>query len=200
MTPGGLVMKKVILISTLMLFILTISASAQLNFAFNGVGGKLGYIMPEGGIDNTIGFGAVADLGTLTIGSFGDIALGAHVDYWAKNYSESSYWDWTWSVISIAALGRYYFPMEGNLKPYAGVGLGFDISRWSSKYNGPPIGFGLDSSLDASESNFDLALHLVGGATMTVSPTLDGFAEAKYTTGGIDYFGIYVGVIYKMNK
>ena len=191
-------MKKGMLFSTIILFALISHASAQLNFGFNGVGGKVGFIMPEGGIDNTIGFGAVADLGTFGMSSVGDIALSASLDYWAKNYSESSYWDWTWSVISLAAYGKYFFPMEGSFKPYAGVGLGFDISKWNSKYNGPPIGFGFDSDLDASESNFDLALHLVGGATMAVSPTLDGFAEVKYTTGGIDYFGIYVGVLYKL--
>lgn len=194
-------MKKVVLFSTLMLFIFTFSASAQLNFGFNGIGGKVGFVMPSGGIDNTLGFGAVADLGTLTIGSLGDIALGAHLDYWGKNYSESTYWDWKWSVISIAALGKYYFPMEGsNFKPYAGLGLGFDISRWSSDYNGPDYGLGFNNSYNSSASNFDLALHLIGGASMAVSPKMDGFAEVKYSTGGVDYFGIYVGVMYKLNK
>lgn len=194
-------MKKVMLYSTLMLFIFVISASAQLNFGLNGIGGKVGFVMPSSGIDNTIGFGAVADLGTLTIGSFGDIALGAHLDYWGKKYSANSYLDWKWSVISIAALGKYYFPMEGsNFRPYAGVGLGFDISKWKSKYNGPDLGYGFNTNYNDSASNFDLALHLIGGASMAVSPTLDGFAEVKYTTGGIDYFGIYVGVMYKLSK
>jgi opacity protein-like surface antigen len=191
-------MKKGMLFSAIILFAFMSNATAQLNFGFNGIGGKVGLIMPEGGIDNAIGFGAVADLGTFTMSSVGDIALGASLDYWAKNYSQSSTWDWTWSVISIAAYGKYFFPMESSFKPYAGLGLGFDISKWKSEYNGPDPGFGFNSSLDGSESNFDLALHLVGGATYKLSPTLDGFVEAKYTTGGIDYFGIYVGVLYKL--
>lgn len=191
-------MKKGILVFTLVIFSVVSTASAQLNFGLNGVGGKLGFIMPEGGIDNTIGFGAVADLGTLTLSSVGDIALGASVDYWGKSYNEGSDWEWKWSVISIAATGKYFFPMESSFKPYAGLGIGFDISSWKSEYNGPDYGFGFDSAFNASESELDLALHLIGGATMKLTPSLDGFAEVKYTTGGIDYFGIYVGVMYAL--
>ncbi len=185
--------KKSVLLSALLVLMLMATASAQLDFGLKGIGGKLGYIMPDGNIDNAIGLGAVADLGTFKM-----ISLAAYLDYWGKNYSETSYWDFTWSVISIAAIGKYYFPMEGSLKPYAGAGLGFDISSWKSEYKGPPTAYGFDINSEASDSSFDLALHILGGASYALSPTLDGFAEAKYTTGHVDYFGIYVGVIYKL--
>lgn len=185
-------MKKTTLLLTLLMFCFIADGMTQVNIGFNGIGGKLGFILPEDPIDNTLGFGAVADLGSISM-----VKVYGYLDFWSKSYSEATYYDFSWSVISIAAIGKYYFESKSDFKPYAGAGLGFDISRWKSDYTGPDYG-GLFSNLNTSESNLDLAIHLLGGASYKLSPTLDGFAEVKYTVGGIDYLGIYAGVLYKL--
>ncbi len=182
-------MKKVILLPLLFSFLLVSAGTAQVQLGFNGIGGKLGFVMPEDPIDNTIGFGAVAAVGKVSV-----VDVYGYLDYWSKGYDEGAYWEWSWSVISLAAIGKYSFDSKSDFKPYVGAGLGFDISRWKSEYTGPNLGY----DWDTSDSELDLAIHLLGGASYKLSPELDGFAEAKYTSGGIDYLGIYVGVIYKL--
>ena len=182
-------MKKLVL-AVLMICVLGSISVAETDIGFKGIGGKLGFIMPESNIDNTLGFGVNADLGSVSM-----FNVYGYLDYWAKGYEEGSF-EWSYSVISIAAIGKYFFEVEGEFKPYAGAGLGFDIASVDAEYTGPAFGF--EDTFESSESEFDLALHILGGATYALSPTLNGFAELKYATGGIDYFGIYVGVMYKL--
>ncbi len=179
------------------IFILLVSFSslslAQADIGLKGVGGRIGFIMPEDPIDNTLGFGLNADLGTITP----SILLHAYLDYWAKSY-DVGYYGWTWSAIGIAAIAKYKIEMEGSLKPYVGGGLGLNISKISSEYKGPQSDLWGQYSPSVSESNSDLAIHLVAGAAMALSPQMDGFAEIKYTIDGADNFGIFVGVNYKL--
>jgi hypothetical protein len=169
---------------------------AQTDIGLKGVGGKLGYIMPDGDIENTLGFGLIADLGQYN----DNISLSAYVDYWGKNYDVGQYYEWSWSMLSIAAIAKYGFETSGQFKPYAGGGLGLDIGSWDAEYKGPTNDFYGLGDFSSSGSDSDLAIHLVGGATMELSPGLEGMAEVKYTIGGADYFGIYVGVIYSLNR
>ncbi len=182
-------MKKIVL-TVLVVCVLGSVSAAQTDIGLKGIGGKLGFIMPEGNIDNTLGFGVNADLGSVSM-----FNVYGYLDYWAKGYEESSF-EWSYSVISIAAIGKYFFEVDCEFKPYAGAGLGFDIASVKGEYTGPDFGF--QSNFESSDSELDLALHILGGATYALSPALDGFAELKYTTGGVDYFGIYVGVMYKL--
>ncbi len=172
------------------------SAMAQTELGLNGVGGRLGYIMPEGDIENTLGFGLNADIGTFNE----TIKLFAYFDYWGKGY-DAGYYKWNWSVINIAAIAKYPFETQGNIKPYAGGGLGLAFNHWSSDYTGPAFDSPYYSSPDLKDSatDTDLAIHLLGGADMALTPQMDGFAEVKYTiAGNADYFGIFVGINYKL--
>jgi len=182
----------------IVVFILSIPliSVAQTEIGLNGVGGRLGYIMPEGDIENTLGFGLNADMGTFNE----TIKLFAYFDYWGKGY-DAGFYEWNWSVINIAAIAKYPFEMQGNIKPYAGGGLGLAFNHWSSDYKGPDIDspFYTTSDLEDSATDTDLAIHLLGGAEMELSPQMDGFAEIKYTiAGNADYFGIFVGINYKL--
>jgi len=185
-------MKKMFLLSVILLS-LTLTAMAQTEIGLNGVGGRLGLIMPEDPIDNTFGFGLNADLGTITP----VIKLGAFLDYWSKSYdvgiglasSEASI-----SLLAIGALARYDFEMDGNIKPYAAGGLGLNIATGSFEYTDPITG----KKVDDSESESDFAIHLIGGAEMPLTPQMNGFAEIKYVISDAEYFGIFVGVMYKL--
>ncbi len=187
-------MKKAL--ATLALSLLLVGVSmGQANLGFNGVGARVGFVMPEDPIDNTIGFGLHADLGTImpNLGLFGA------VDYWGKTYEESGFGTTiktTFSVISVSAIAKYMFEMDGSFTPYAGGGLGLEIGRASFEYDGPQNEF--FNIEDDSDTSTDIGIHLVGGASMPLSPTLTGIAEAKYTLGDLDYLSLMVGVTYAL--
>jgi opacity protein-like surface antigen len=187
-------MKKIVIIA--MIFMVS-TAFAQSEIGFKGVGGHVGFVMPEDPIDNTIGFGLDADLGTL----MPNLHLGLYLDYWQKSYDESfvgfssgSSWEFTVSMLNIGANAKYAFPVQGNIQPYAGAALGLGIVSASVESKSE---FG-DVSSDDSDS--DISIGLLGGASMPVSPMMAGFVEARYMiVGDGDYFGIFAGILYKLN-
>ena len=157
------------------LFILSITdiSFGQASIGFKGIGAKLGFAGPEGNIGNPIIFGGLVDLGSITE----QIDLGAFVEYWTKSVNSVDF-----NVFSIAAMGYYHFPMEeSSLTPFAGASLGF--TRWEG---GLPV------------SNTDIAIGIAGGVDLELSPKATGRAEFKYNLGGIDYWAITGGVIFKM--
>ncbi len=194
-------MKKVVLLSGVVLLLLITSVFAQSQIGFNGVGGRFGFIMPEDPIENTIGFGVNADLGTITP----DIKLFAYIDYWGKG-EEIVHYKYSYSVLGFAAIAKYEFKTSGQFVPYAGGGLGININKVKSEYDGPDLsseysGYYSASDYEYSDSETDLAIHLLGGASMPLSPKMDGFAEIKYTIAGdFDYFSIWAGINYKLTK
>lgn len=175
-------MKKLFILIALM----SMAGFASAQVGFNGVGGHLGYVSPED-IDGTIGFGAHADLGTL----MPELGLFAYVDYWGKSEDHQGF-KASFSVIDIAAIVKYHFS-EGDLKPYAGGGLGLNIATAKVEWDDEFWGDGSES-----ESETDISIHLLGGVAKQLSPNLDGFAEVKYSLSDIDWLSIQVGVTYKL--
>ena len=189
-------MKKMFLLSVILLA-MTLTVMAQTEIGFNGVGGRLGYVMPEDPIESTFGFGLNADLGKITP----TIKFGAFIDYWSKSYDEEEFGfnvNSSFSVFAIGALARYDFSSQGNIQPYAAGGLGMNF--WSSKAESEYINplTGKKDKTEATVDDSDFAIHLIGGAEMPLTPQLNGFAEIKYVISDPEYFGIYVGVIYKL--
>ncbi|MBN2008412.1 outer membrane beta-barrel protein [candidate division KSB1 bacterium] len=183
-------MKRLLFVALAVLMLTNLSF-AQAEIGLNAVGGHIGYIMPEDPIDNTIGFGAAADLGTIRP----DIHLKAFLDYWGKTY-DAGYYEWTYSEIIVGATAKYYFAKQGEFLPYAGGGLGLVIGKSSGKYTGPQYsGY---TYADDSSSDTKLGFHFCAGADYPLSPTLTGFGEIKYTINGADFFGIYIGAVYKL--
>ncbi len=189
-------MKKLLILAMMLMFS---TLFAQSDIGFKGVGGHVGFVMPEDPIDNTFGFGLDADLGPL----MPNLRLGLFLDYWSKSYEESiggvpgyssgSSWEVTFSMLNIGANAKYLFPVEGNIQPYAGGALGLGIASASVESKSE---FG-DYSDDDSES--DISIGFLGGASMPVSPTMAGFLEARYTiVGDGDYLGIFGGILYKL--
>ena len=185
-------MKKLGLVSLFVILMATISF-AQVDIGLKAVGGKIGFIMPEDPIDNTLGFGAVADLGTITDA----INLAAFVEYWGKSYTVG-YSETTFSSITIGATAKYYFEMDSQFKPYAGAGLGFIIGTSSWKYTGPTYGY--SGASKGSDSSTDIGFHICGGADYPLSDTMTGFAEVKYSIDGFDSFSIFAGVKFLMGN
>jgi hypothetical protein len=46
----------------------------------------------------------------------------------------------------------------------------------------------------------DLVVHLSGLIRTQLSPQIEGIAELRYTLGGGDHLGIWVGISYLLNK
>ena len=167
----------------------TLPVMGQTDIGLYGVGGQLGFVMPEDPIDNAISFGANADLGTI----MPNLHLGASVDFWTKSYDIGFGSDASFSVLSIAALARYTLDIQQTFTPYVGGGLGLVIGTASFEYTD-----WTGKKVDESDSDTELGIHLLGGARMPVTPDLDGFAELRYTLGDIDYFSILAGVSYSL--
>lgn len=175
-------------------FCLSTTVLGQVAFGLRGVGGRLGYVMPEDPIENTIGFGAQADLGTITK----DLYLAALLEIWSRSYKAEAppygKAEWRWTEIVMGASAKYFFKVESEFKPYLGGGLNFTISR--SKWEISLLGY----KYEDSESETDIGLHVLGGAKYPLSPELTGFAELIYHLNGADYLGIFVGVTYSLIK
>jgi len=179
---------KLLMVVTLVLFAANMGYG---QIGFKGVGGKVGFVAPEDPIESTFGLGVVADLGTITP----DIHLGAFADYWGKSYdifgAEASF-----SLIVIGAAAKYYFPMENSkFKPYAGGRLGFAIGKSKVTTEDIDTGFGIIQGGETSASDTDLAFRILGGGELELSPGLNGFVEVIYELNGVDFFGVYVGII-----
>ena len=165
---------------SLLIVLLAGSAFGKTNLGLFGVGGRLGYIMPEDPIDNAFNLGVIADLGTI----IPSLHLEAYLDYWGKSYDVGDF-EWSWSVIGLGAVVKYYFKMDSKIQPYAGGGLGLDF--FSTKVENA-----------GSDSSIEFALRLLGGAQMPLTPKIDGFAQLMFSTSDIDYFGIFLGAVYKL--
>lgn len=186
---------KLFTLVTGVLFVANLSFG-QADIGFKGVGGKIGFVDPESGIESTFGLGVVANLGTITP----DIHLGAFIDYWSKSYDAATGLgysaEWSWTEIVLGASAKYYFPMEeSKFKPFAGGGIGLVYGKTKWDYQGVTTGVGTVGGGSYSSSDTELGFRILGGADMELSPGLFGFGEVVYHIGGADYLGIFVGVI-----
>ncbi len=166
-------------------------ASAKSDIGLKGIGLKVGYLMPEDPLDATITFGAVADLGTF----IPELHWDASVQYWSTGYDESS-WDRSWSDIAIKSTVRYLFPVQGNIKPYAGGGLGihFYHSEWDV-----PSGY-QTWGVSTSTSDTEFGIHVLGGAQFALAPKWKLQTELEYCSADLDQFTIGANIIYILGK
>ena len=163
---------------------------AQTSIGFNAVGPKLGFVMPEGDIESTIGFGLESDLGTITP----QIHLGAFLEYWRKSY-DAAYYGWTWSSLGIGATANYLLPKRGKLGPYVGGGLGLYRAKGEWEYTGPT---GPLHERSHSDSNTDLGIHLLAGVDYEVGPRMKAVAEFRYALSDPDYAAFWGGILYAL--
>lgn len=153
--------------------------SAASALEFQGIGGRLGLVSPEY-IGSTIGIGAHVDLGEMAPA----IRLVPSVEYWSKGY-----FGFTFSELSLNGDVRYYFSQNDQVGFYGGGGLG--LFRVKGEYAG----------VSASKSR--VGLNLCGGGDMALSPTMRGFGELRYRTGGseaLDSLALQAGVTFAMGR
>jgi hypothetical protein len=189
-------MKKIILFFALPLLCITLFPCFSNALGFEGIGGKVSLVMPEGNANNNIGLGVIADLGTI-LPQINALKGEISAEYWGDSY-DVGYYEWSWSSISLNGTAKYHFPIGGNISPFAGGGLGLIISRWSSDYKAD-LGYewGVITG-DLSDSDIDIGAHLVGGADIPLGSNLKFVAEAKLSFGGTDTLQLSGGLVFKL--
>lgn len=179
-------MKRLILTSAFLVFYLVIFANVGHPLGFEGFGGKIGLVMPDGG-DNTIGFGAVGFLGYI-LPSLTALKAETSLEYWG-NSSDYPTGSTSLSVVSANGTAKYYFTSSG-ISPFAGGGIGLVFSRASIKYKEPIFGL-----KDYSDTETDIDLNLVGGVDIPVGVGMKFTAEGKIAIGDADWFQITGGIL-----
>lgn len=102
--------KYFIVVFTMVVMIFAFNDIMAQGIGFSGIGGRLGFVNPEGSDNSTIFFGGHADLGTV----IPSLVLFPSLEFSRKN-----------GVTLVALNGdfRYYIPVPGNTKPFLGGGL-----------------------------------------------------------------------------
>jgi len=167
------------------------NAWAKSDIGFNRLGVDVGIVDPEAA-GSTVGFGVVADLGTLSP----NVGISSQVGYWSKSEdvfgAESSVRD-----ISVGTRVNYLFSVSKSSKfqPYAGGGLGlhfFNVEVSVPDFQG--------GTISASESETKLGFDLGGGASMPLSPKANLFGDLWYTLADVDQLAMKVGVSFLLSK
>ena len=183
-------MKKLI-VSVALLGLCTLAsqnAFAQSNIGMKGWGVQVGMVSPES-MDATLGFGAFADLGTMTPNR----RLVPHLDYWGK--SEDFPGGGTSSVgdVALSVRGKYMFPVSSpRVQPFAGAGLGIHMLHAKVEMPGFP---------DMTDSSTKLGFDFGGGVTSPMNPKTDFVGEAWYgVVDGFSQMSVKVGLAFKLGS
>jgi len=161
-------------------------AFSQAKIGLMGVGAKLGFVDPED-VDSVIGFGALADLGTITP----NIMLEGNLDYWSKS-EEGGGTEVSFRDMSLGGTAKYMFKSSNpKLRPFAGGGIAFHFLKGTVKSSG----------FSADNSDAKIGIHLGGGLFYALSPQLDLLADGRYSiVADANQIAIQGGVVYKLSK
>lgn len=182
-------MKRIVLLFTLAIGVLSSQAQAQSNIGFRTIGASLGYVSPED-LGGTFGLGVFADLGQITP----EIRLEPRVEYWSSS-EESFGAKASIRDISIGARGKYFFEVANSqIRPFAGAGLGLHFLNAEASVTIP--GF---PTLSSSQSETKLGVELGGGMESSLNPKVDFHAHLWYgIVSNASQFSMRVGLSHKL--
>ena len=171
----------------------TQDAMAESNFGLQKLGVSVSYVSPED-IDGTVGFGAFADLGTVSP-RFG---MEAHLDRWSYSEEEEEFGtEASVSDLTLGMRGKYLFPVSNpKIQPFAGAGLG--IHFLSAEVSMPPTGPFPGMSME--ESSTDLGFELGGGMSTSLGSRTSLLTELWYGFSDIDQFSMRVGMAWQLGN
>ena len=139
-----------------------VGALAAQEIGFNGIGGRLSFVDPEGPIGSTVGLGVHADLGEI----IKQLRLYPSLEYWSKS---------SFSQFVINGDLRYYFPTQGKADFFAGGGLAI-LFNSVGDFNASAVGLNFLGGAD-----FPVNEQLLG--TVTVKFLASDINALKITAG-----------------
>lgn len=172
------------------------SAWAKSNIGLMRLGGDIGMVDPEA-TGSTIGFGAVADLGTISP----RVRLTSQLGFWSKSENafgtEASFRD-----ISLGARATYQFPVSSKtFQPYLGGGLGLHFYHSEVTVDDIDLGGGfIVPGFTVDDSATKLGFDLGGGASTPLSERTNLFGEFWYTAADIDQVSLKVGLSFQLSR
>ena len=169
------------------------SAFAQSNIDLNGIGLKLGFVDPEG-VESVIGFGALADLGTITP----NIMLEANLDYWSKSVTSTSSLgsaEFSFRDLILGGTAKYMFKSGSpKFRPFASGGLAFHFFKATAKSSGT-------FTASSDDSEMKIGIHIGGGLFYNLSPQLDLLADGRYSiVSNVSQIALQAGVVLRFPK
>lgn len=181
------------LISCLCVFVVS-NAVAQSDIGLKAAGLEVGIVNPED-LDATIGFGALADLGTIVP----NVMLEANVGYWSKSEEEFGM-EASVRDISVGARAKYLFNITNSrIRPFAGGGLSMHFLNAEVTIPEQDVmGFTIPGS-SASDSSTKLGLDLGGGFYAPVSPKMNFVTELWLgIVSDVNQLSMRVGMMYNL--
>lgn len=168
------------------------NAFAQSKIDLNGIGIKVGFVDPEG-VDSVIGFGALADLGTITP----NLMLEANLDYWSKSEGSSSLnsIEVSFRDLIVGGTAKYMFKNSSpKFRPFAGGGLALHFFKAAVNSSNPLVG-------NSDNSEMKIGIHAGGGLFYSLSPQLDLLADGRYTiVSDASQIALQAGVVLRFPK
>jgi opacity protein-like surface antigen len=174
------------------------NARAASDVGLKGVGVDLGYVSPEN-LDGTLGFGAFADLGTLSP----KVGLSTHLGYWSKSEGDPIVQtDVSIRDLSLTTRARYLFTVSNpKFQPYAGGGLGLHFLKATVSIPDFDLGGGfIIPGMEFSDSSTKLGVDLGGGFVSPVGKGTDLYGDMWYTmVEDFSQFSMKVGLAWRLN-
>jgi hypothetical protein len=190
-------MRRLTILSTLLILGLTFPAIslAQTELGFRGAGFSAGLVDPQD-LDATLGFGMIADLGTLTPRTM----LEANLGYWSQSEGVSGLGEISARDIVFGGKAKYFFPMTDSvLRPFAGAGLSLHFLKVEATLPDMDLGGLIIPGMSAEDSSTKLGLDLGGGMATAINGKTDLIGELWYAVvSDIGQFSFKLGVLYKL--
>lgn len=188
-------LKRCVLVlpALLLCLLLTGNVYAQSDIDLKGIGLKVGFVDPEG-VDSVIGFGALADLGTITP----NIMLEANVDYWSKSESSgtgTNSVEVSFRDMIVGGTAKYLFNSASpKFRPFVGGGVGFHFFKAAVESSNPFIG-------NSDNSEMKIGIHAGGGFFYSLSSQLDLIVDGRYAiVSDASQVAIQGGVVLRFPK
>jgi len=168
----------------------TSPAWSQARLGFRGAGLELDVVGPEN-VDTALGFGAFADLGTVTR----NVRLESYMGYWSKS-EEAFGARTTASDLSFGARSKYMFRVANpRLLPFAGAGLGVHFIEVSATV--PEQSLGVISGFEFNDSATKIGLDFGGGLLYNLNGRASLMSEVWYSlVDQANQLSLEVGVLW----
>lgn len=167
-----------------------VSASAEANLALRGIGLKAGFVNPED-LGTTVGFGLMADLGTL----HPQVALESYAGYWQQTESDFGT-EFGVKDFTFGGKAKYLFETSNpSVQPFAGAGLGFHVLNAHVDLQQ------ISPGLSDSETDFKLGFDVGGGLRYDNGGQFSLLGEAWYTAvSDVSHFSLMLGAVYMFGR